>query len=72
MVNNMCDQKKKALDFTPEGIAERHHVSVENVQIGQTPNGGAYTIIAEAGDYVSFTEYNENNEEVFRTSGFFR
>lgn len=69
---NMCDWKKKELDLSPESIAERHHVSVENVRIGHTPSGGVYTIIAEAGDYVSFTEYDENHEEVFRTSGFFR
>lgn len=35
----------------------------------ETPNGGAYTILSQCGRYVTFTEYDENHNEIFRTTG---
>ena len=63
-------ERMSKLGITPESIAQRHGVSVDCVRIGETPEGGAYTIIAQGGRYISFTEYDENHNEVFRTSGY--
>lgn len=63
-------ERMEKLGITAECIAQRHGVSKENVRIGKTPSGGAYTIIAQGGRYISFTEYDENHNEVFRTSGY--
>ena len=61
-------ERMSKLGITPESIAQRHGVSVDCVRIGETPEGGAYTIMAQGGRYI--TEYDENHNEVFRTSGY--
>ena len=63
-------ERMSKLGITPESIAQRHGVSVDCVLIDETPEGGAYTIITQGGRYISFTEYDENHNEVFRTSGY--
>ena len=63
-------ERMSKLGITPESIAQRHGVPVNCVRIGETPEGGAYTIIAQGGRYISFTEYDESHNEVFRTSGY--
>lgn len=63
-------KETEKLAITPESIAQLHGVPVDCVRIGETPEGGAYTIIAQGGRYISFTEYDENHNEVFRTSGY--
>lgn len=63
-------EKMEGLGITLESIAQRHGVSVDCVRIGETPEGGVYTIVAQGGRYISFTEYDENHNEVFRTVGY--
>ena len=63
-------ERMAKLGITAESIAQRHSVPVDCVRIGETPNGCAYTIIAQGGRYISFTEYDENHNEVFRASGY--
>ena len=63
-------EEMEGLGITLESIAQRHGVSVDCVRIGETPEGGVYTIVAQGGRYISFTEYDENHSEVFRTVGY--
>lgn len=63
-------ESTKGLRLTPESIAARHGVSVDDVRIGETPEGGVYSIITRGGKYVSITEYDGNHNEIYRTTGY--
>ena len=56
--------------LTEESIAAYHGCDPEDVRIGETPDGGVYSIVTRIGNRVYISEFNEDHEEIMHTSGF--